>query len=190
MRTRIRASRAVERWSTYQTSSSMRSCHGSAARPFTCAQPVMPGADLETAALALGVLVDLSLDGRPRADERHLTAHDVDEVGQLVERETPEQAADAGDPRIALFDHDARADRLGAGDHRPQLEHLEGEPVAADAALAEERGPAALEPDGQSRGAEHRGGDHEGQRGQGTVEERVHRVSSSRSQEVGVPSRR
>ena len=32
-----------ERCSTYQTSSSMRSAHGSSARPCTCAQPVSPG---------------------------------------------------------------------------------------------------------------------------------------------------
>ena len=32
-----------ERLSTYQTSSSIRSGQGSDARPFTCAQPVIPG---------------------------------------------------------------------------------------------------------------------------------------------------
>src|SRR5260221_369674 len=40
---RIFRSSHTERWSTYQMSSSMRSLHGSVARPFTCAQPVMPG---------------------------------------------------------------------------------------------------------------------------------------------------
>ena len=48
---RIFRSSRGERCSTYQTSSSMRSAHGSAARPWTCAQPVMPGLHLEAAPL-------------------------------------------------------------------------------------------------------------------------------------------
>src|SRR5581483_5539628 len=43
VRARIFRSSSGERCSTYQTSSSIRSAHGSAARPLICAQPVMPG---------------------------------------------------------------------------------------------------------------------------------------------------
>ena len=53
------------------------------------------GADREAAALALRVAVDLDLHGRARADERHLAAQHVDEVGQLVERRAAQQRADA-----------------------------------------------------------------------------------------------
>jgi pyridoxine 5'-phosphate synthase PdxJ len=64
----------------------------------------------------------------PRADDRHVAAQDVDEVGQLVDREAPQQRADAGDARVALVDREAGAHRLGARDHRPQLEHVERPP--------------------------------------------------------------
>ena len=106
----------------------MRSLHGSDARPLTCAQPVMPGPDREPAALALGVLVDLDLDRRPRADERHLAAQDVDEVRQLVDRRAPQERADARDPRVALVDGQPGAHVLGAGDHRAQLETSNARP--------------------------------------------------------------
>src|SRR4029450_7505281 len=43
VRARILTSSQGERLSTYQTSSSIRSSHGSDARPCTCAQPVIPG---------------------------------------------------------------------------------------------------------------------------------------------------
>ena len=114
VRARILRSSRSERCSTYQRSSSMRSLHGSDARPLTCAQPVMPGLDLQPAALALGVLVDLHLDRRARADDRHLAAQDVDQVRQLVERGAAQERADARDARVALVDRQAGADVLGA----------------------------------------------------------------------------
>ena len=43
VRRRIVRSTRGERCSTYQTSSSIRSAHGSVARPWICAQPVRPG---------------------------------------------------------------------------------------------------------------------------------------------------
>ena len=136
----------------------MRSGHGSEARPLTCAQPVMPGLDLEPAALARGVVVDLVLDRRPRADDRHLAAQDVDQVRQLVEREAAQQAADAGDARIALEHVDAGAHRRRAGDHRAQLPELEGRAAATDAALAVEDRSAALQLDRERRQCEQRRG--------------------------------
>ena len=148
---RMRRSRRQERCSMYQRSSSMRSSHGSAARPLTCAQPVMPGLDRQAPALALGVAVDLDLDRRARADDRHLAAQHVDEVRQLVERRAAQQAPDARDPRVALVDGQAGAHVLGAGDHRAQLEEVERAAVLADAALAVDRAAARLEPDRDDR---------------------------------------
>ena len=72
VRARMRRSSRSERCSTYQTSSSIRSGHGSDVRPLICAHPVMPGLHLEPAALALRVAVDLLLHGRARPDDRHL----------------------------------------------------------------------------------------------------------------------
>ena len=43
VRARMRASRASDAWSTYQTSRASRSSHAVVLRPFTWAQPVMPG---------------------------------------------------------------------------------------------------------------------------------------------------
>src|SRR5262245_57782440 len=68
--------------------------------------------DGEPEALARGVLLDLVAERRPRADEAHVATQDVPELRQLVEREPPEDAADAGDARVALVDGEARADLL------------------------------------------------------------------------------
>ena len=48
-------------------------------------------------------LIALNLVGKrwPRTDERHLAAQDVEQLRQLVERGATEEAADAGDPRVA-----------------------------------------------------------------------------------------
>src|SRR5439155_23889406 len=48
--------------------------------------------DLEPAALARGVLVDLVAERRARADQAHVAEDDVPELGQLVEREPAEDA--------------------------------------------------------------------------------------------------
>ena len=139
---------ASDACSTYQRSSSIRSCHGSEARPLICAQPVMPGQRVEPAALALGVAVDLHLHGRPRADQRHLAAQHVDEVRQLVERRAPQPSRRARVMRASPgVDGQAGAHRLGAGDHRAQLVELERPAAQADAALPVDRVAVRLEPD-------------------------------------------
>ena len=62
----------------------------------------MPGLDLEPAALPLVVALDLVAERRARADDRHVAADDVPELRQLVDREPPQDRADARDPRVAL----------------------------------------------------------------------------------------
>ena len=54
-----------------------------------------PGPDLVAAVLARRVVVDLGGDRRARADDRHLAAQDVDQVGDLVERGAAQEAAGA-----------------------------------------------------------------------------------------------
>ena len=126
--------------------------HGSDARPLTCAQPGQAGPDAQPPALAVRVAASTCtwIVGRgPTSDIS--PAQDVDQVRQLVDRRAPQQRADPRDPRVALVDGHPGAHVLGAGDHRAQLVDLERVPVEADAALAVDRVPAALEPDRERR---------------------------------------
>jgi hypothetical protein len=116
--------------------------------------PGDPRLHREAPALTLGVLLDLDRDRRPRPDQRHLAAHDVNQVRQLVDREAPQQRADARDPRIVLRDRQPGADRLGVGDHRAQLDHVERVAVLADPPLAIDHVTGRLEPDREHRGRE------------------------------------
>ena len=87
-------------------------------------------------ALVLVVLLDLVAQRRTRPDDAHVAAQDVPELRQLVDRRSPENAPDAGDPAVALVDRIAGADAFGAYDHRAQLQHLEVDAVLAHASLA------------------------------------------------------
>ena len=55
------------------------------ARAVTCQSPVMPGRDEEALEVVRLEVLGLVRDARPRADERHVAAKDVDELRQLVE---------------------------------------------------------------------------------------------------------
>ena len=60
----------------------------------------MPGREVQPAAVEADhqrVLVDHQ---RPRADEAHLAAQDVEELGELVERGAAQERADARDARV------------------------------------------------------------------------------------------
>ena len=160
----MRRSRRSDQCSMYQRSSSMRSCQGSAARPLTCAQPVMPGATASRPRWRGVYCDDLRLHGRPRADDAHVALEHVDQVRQLVERPAPQQRADARDARVALVDRQARAHLLGAGHHRAQLQQVELHAVLADPALAVDRGPAARELDRRRREREERRREQQEQR--------------------------
>ena len=70
-----------------------------------------PGTDGEALPLPLGVPLDLVAERRPRPDHRHLAAHDVPELRQLVDRGSAEQAPDACDACVAAIDR-------GIDDHR------------------------------------------------------------------------
>ena len=84
---------------------------------------------------------------RPRPDQAHLAPHDVPELRQLVQGNTPQHRADPRDPWIATVDRPARALPLGADDHRPQLHELELAPVLPDPLLSVEDRPSAVELD-------------------------------------------
>ena len=83
-------------------------------------------------ALDQAVLVD---DQGPGADQRHVAAQDVQQLGKLVERGAPQEAADAGDAGVVLDLEEAtaglvavgelRALGVGAVDHGAELVDLE-----------------------------------------------------------------
>ncbi len=166
-----------------------------------------PGWHRQPAELALGVLGDLDLNGRPRPHEAHLAAQDVDEVGELVERQPPHDRADAGDARIALVDRQPRPHPLGAADHRAELQQVELRAVLADAPLPVDRRTARLGANGQAREAHDRRRQHQQGGGAGHVEGAFrkargggpgirrnrarfrHGRPSARSHVVGVPCR-
>ena len=79
-----------------------------------------------------------------RAHQRQLAAHHVEELRQLVQAGLADEAADAGDARIALG-HELG--RIGVGlvdEHRAELEHVDQLVVEAVALLAEQHRALAV----------------------------------------------
>src|SRR5215471_4334251 len=143
----------------------------------------------EAAQLPLGVALDLVAKRRPRPDHRHLAAHDVPELRQLVDRRPAEETPDASDARIAPVDREPGPELLRPDDHRPQLEQLEVHAVETDAGLPVQDGTAVLEL-GRDRGqTEERRGDDQPRPRERDVERPVHRVADG-SQAAGTPRRR
>ena len=124
-RTRMRRSRRSDQCSMYQRSSSIRSCHGSAARPVTCAQPVMPGSTARRPSWR-GVYCSTCARTVGRGPTRLMLARQhVHEVRQLVQREAAQQRARARDARIPLVHRQPRPHPLRSAHHRAQLQQLE-----------------------------------------------------------------
>ena len=121
-------------------------------RPFTCAQPVMPGLHLVAQHVALDELaVQLVVRHRvrARADDAHASLQHVDELRQLVERGAAQERAERRDARVVacapagspspssvtrhgaeLVDHDLLAVEAVAAlpeDHRPGRAELHAE---------------------------------------------------------------
>src|SRR3954447_353861 len=96
-----------------------------------------------------------------RADEAHVAAHHVPQLGQLVHRGAADEAADG---RAAVDALDAAGGRSGgrhearlvADAHGAELEHPEDLAALADAALAEEDRTARGEPHGEREPGEQR----------------------------------
>ena len=129
-----------ERWSTYQTSSSIRSSQGIPARPLTCAQPVSPGLTSSRRRWWGVYGVDLGGQGRARADDRHLAAQHVDQVRAARRARSGAAAAPTrvtrGSPASTGV---ADADRVGARVHRAQLVEVELDAVLPARALPVDR---------------------------------------------------
>src|SRR5205823_2701912 len=137
------------------------------------------GLHVEAPALPRGIALDLVRESGARADEAHVSAHDVPELRQLVDRQPPQQPADARDARIARVDGEARALLLRINLHRPELHELEFRSVYADTPLAIEDGAAVLDLDRRCCGGEKRAHEHESDPRGRHVERTVHRVPSA-----------
>src|SRR5882672_350225 len=59
-------------------------------------------ADHQHAAVMAFVFLDFARLVRARTDQAHVALQDVEELGELVNRETPQEPADAGHARIVL----------------------------------------------------------------------------------------
>ena len=103
--------------------------------------------------------VEVAHGQRARADERHLAAQHVEELGQLVEREAPQEAPDGvsrGSSRILNSAPRGLVERLevglllvGARAHGAELQAGEGLAADPGRARAVDDRPARGQPDGQ-----------------------------------------
>jgi hypothetical protein len=124
------------------------------------------GAHLEDAGVRLRETLHVARHLGARPDEAHVADEDVPELGQLVELEAAEHAADAGDARVAAGRHLGPARRLP---HRAELQDAERPPAPAGADLPEEHRAGRRQLHRDRRGGEHRPEEHEPRRGRGDV---------------------
>ena len=118
---------------------------------------MIPGLTCEPELVLRRVALDEVELLRPRADDRHVAAQDVDQLRQLVDARPAQHPADARHARVGLeLEHrvrelveadELREPRLGVSHHRAELEHLERPRPLAAAGLAEEDRQAGIEQD-------------------------------------------
>ena len=146
----------------------------------TCAQPVMPGLIARRPRWRGVYWSTCAGSVGPRADQRHLAAQHVQQVGKLIQRGPAQERADARDARVVRVDRQPRADVLGAVDHRAQLEHVERLPVAGRrAAGGRSPGPRDSRRIASIASAQHRRAQHQQQRGDQRCRGRGARSSAS-----------
>lgn len=132
---------------------------------------------------AATVLLQLSRDEGARANDGHVAGHDVEELGQLVERRLAQDAAHGGDagvvvqllapvPFLAPFRilEQLRQHLVGVPHHGAQLPKLEGLAPQADARLLVEDGVVVA---GGEVGDLHDGGDGQGDCAAGDAQQQV-----------------
>ncbi len=111
-------------------------------RPAGDARPDVVAPRIERDALLVFMIVRQR--ERPRADQRHVAGEDIEELRNLVDVPAPQEAADAGQPRIVLGglrNHRAVVERA----HGAEFDDAEWLLIEAVAALHEEYGPWAVE---------------------------------------------
>ena len=139
----------------------------------------MPGLDAEAALVRAPVDAQhVAHRQRPRADEAHVAAQDVQELRQLVEAElariTPPTRVTRGSlrilktgPRRLVELLERRLALLGVGHHRAELEEAEAPAAESDALLHEEHRAARVELDDEGEQQADRRRQHQGDGGDG-----------------------
>jgi hypothetical protein len=131
-------------------------------------------AHAKAAALPPLILFHLLRNGGARADEGHVAAEDVPELGPFIDGEFAEPAAEGGEPGVVADLEDELAlvlvfeggfAFLRIGDHGAELEEDEAAAVEAAADLAEENGARGGEAD--EEGDDGHDGGNEEERGSG-----------------------
>jgi hypothetical protein len=108
----------------------------------------------------------------------------IPELRQLVERELAQNATRARYARVAFVHRVASAHRLGADDHRAQLEQLEVGAVPANPCLAVQHAATVFELHGKRGDAEQRRGEHESRARDKDVGSAVHETRQRTSVQI------
>src|SRR4051794_16350328 len=138
------------------------------------------GRQVQAPSVQPGDALVLGAHKRARPDEAHLAGQDVEELRDLVERKAPQQSSHGGDAGIVgdleepvtrlVALEQLRLHRVGAVDHRAELEDPERLGLAADPRLAEEHGTARAELDRDRRRRDERRHGEQTDRGADDVE--------------------
>jgi len=105
---------------------------------------------------------------RPGPDQGHLAPDDVDELGQLVDAQPPEQPAHGG--HALVFRFEPRGVAVVVFAHGAELHDLEEPALAADPSLTEQDGAGAGQPNRYRAQKQDRGRQHQGEGRGGEVE--------------------
>src|SRR5690606_9938046 len=130
--------------------------HAEAVAPADLPEAGDPRPDGESAQVTWWIEVDFPLQSRPGADDRHVSAEDVDQLRELVEAQTSQPSSDGSHSgvvvqledtvlcgRVFVAEQLTRAQLPVGGvvvvhDHGPELQHGERLAPQADAFLAEQ----------------------------------------------------
>src|SRR5882762_373466 len=93
---------------------------------------------------------------RTRTDETHVTAHDIDELGQFIDARQPNDPAHARNAVVVLLRPLGNAVLFGVRAHAAKLEDFEYLSGLAHSLLTVQNGPTRLEPDRQRSEKHHR----------------------------------
>jgi hypothetical protein len=167
-----RSSRS-DQWSTYQTSSLMRSAQGGLLRPWIQAQPaICAGERGSKGAEGQGSNGESTpapwhpcTPAQRGADDAHVPLEDIEQLRNLVQRPVAQEVAYASDAGIVLGYLQPQALVLGAHDHGTELVAAEDLAVLAHPLLDVEHRATVVELDGQ--GDEGHEGGEQGQYSQG-----------------------
>jgi hypothetical protein len=111
-------------------------CVGHSVVPFDLGETRQAGSMTESSATSTQ-LNEFSLRGdwRTRPHETHVTAHDVEQLGQLIDACTPNEPSNPGDDQLSGL---SGLDTRTVDGHAPEFEEREFSAILADANLSKE----------------------------------------------------